>query len=189
MGRAVWGIFWSVCGTPVCWWFFVCFCLACCVGKVSCRGCCQQLRDTRLCVQVSKFSIINTLGVRSSLAVWTQCSHLNGSGVILQGIPKLFVIVLKGVKANTPKQKAKHDMKWKIDGQYNIRHVITKIMEHLHTLTHTEINSQSILKKREYRRLTLWAKETKRDISKLKVELTNTQSRKLEPEQSANWGM
>ena len=62
-------------------------------------------------------------------------------------------------------------------------------MKHLHTLKHTEINSQSILKKREYRRLTSWAKETKSDISQLKVELTNTQSRKLEPEQSANWGM
>lgn len=137
-----------------------------------------------LCIQVSKFSVINTLGLEFSGILNLGPSALTSvvqvwSLVEGQGLPGLFIMVLKGVKAKHTKTKVKHDMKWKVDGQYSIRHVTKKIMEHLHPLTHTEINSQSILKKREYRRLTLWAKETKSDISQLKVELTNTQSRKL----------
>ena len=35
------------------------FCLASCLGKVSWSGSCQQLGDNRVCVQVSKFSVVN----------------------------------------------------------------------------------------------------------------------------------
>jgi len=34
-------VYFGVCGTPVCWWLFLCFCPACCLDKVSWSGCCQ----------------------------------------------------------------------------------------------------------------------------------------------------
>ena len=64
-----------------------------------------------------KFSVINTLGVRSSLAFWNVEFNAPTSMVQVQsldkglGIRKLFVMGLKGVKENLPRQKAKYEMK------------------------------------------------------------------------------
>ena len=46
MGKAEWG------GNPVCWWFGLCFCFACCSDEESCTGCCWWLGDAGPCIRV-----------------------------------------------------------------------------------------------------------------------------------------
>ena len=44
MGSAMWGgVFWGVCGKPICWQSGLCSCLPCCSGEASYMECCQVL--------------------------------------------------------------------------------------------------------------------------------------------------
>ena len=109
------GMFWGVCGKPVCWWLGFCLCLACCLVEEFCSwvmpGLGYRWRPSW------EFSLINTpWGQEFSgiLGSWTQLSHSKGSGPVSGQGTKIPQSICHGIKhTKTSKHtKATRNKRW-----------------------------------------------------------------------------